>query len=139
MSDRIAYDAIFEPPAPVLPLHVTNPRSRLSVLVTALVDTGADATVIPESIAEDLGLPIVDYVAISGVGGREHEAAVHAALVRMGGTEIAVELVAFEDERVIGRDLLGRFVIRLDGPRRLLSFETMPAPTRRAGRRPRGK
>ena len=123
MSRSFAYDDRYDPPAPMVPLRVSNPTGVDGVLLTVLVDTGADATVIPESVAEQLGLPVVGYAEITGVGGAKQEIAMHAAVVHLAGVEIMLRVAAFEGERLVGRDLLGHLVARLDGPRRALSFE----------------
>lgn len=43
------------PPSTYLPARISNPHSDLSVVVYALVDTGADHCAFPESLAVDLG------------------------------------------------------------------------------------
>jgi hypothetical protein len=46
---------VVRPPSTYLPVRVSNPHSGLSVVVYALVDTGADQCAFPESLAVDLG------------------------------------------------------------------------------------
>lgn len=132
MTASLPYDKDFDPPAPVVGIRVTNATDGSSVLIRALVDTGADSTVIPGHVAEELGLPIVEYARIEGVGS-VREVSVHAALVQLGDVETKLSVAAFEEERVVGRDLLRHFVTRLDGPKGILSFET--AKPSRAPRR----
>lgn len=138
MMDRsFTYDDSYDPPAPIVPLYLSNASGSDGIIVPALVDTGADATVVSEEVAEQLALPVVGYAEISGVGGTAREVALHAALLRLGGAELMVKVAAFDDECIVGRDLLSRFVTRLDGPNKTLSFESAPAPRARPRARSR--
>lgn len=116
MRRRFAYDQSHTPPAPVLPLLLAAPGNAESVLLPGLVDTGADCTLVPESVAQRLHLPEIDRVVIEGVGGTSHRAAVHAASVRLAGHQWLARLVALGQDAIIGRDLLNRIVATLDGP-----------------------
>jgi predicted aspartyl protease len=122
VTRRFAYDESRDPPAPVLPLLVAAPGSDEAVAVSSLVDTGADCTLVPVEIASRLRLPLVDRVPVEGLGGAVRRAPVHAALVRIAGLRVIVRLVAFDTEAVIGRDLLNRLNLVLDGPGRRLSI-----------------
>jgi predicted aspartyl protease len=85
--------------------------------VQGLIDTGADCTLIPPHLAVSLRLPSVDRLEIMGVAGGRAHASVHAGRIEIAGVEMLARLVAFEDEVVIGRDVLNRLVAHLDGPR----------------------
>ncbi|MBX3226110.1 MAG: retroviral-like aspartic protease family protein [Labilithrix sp.] len=98
----------------------------------ALVDTGADATVIPEDVAEELELHVIEYASLEGVVG-SHDVTVHGAIVHLAGVALPLGIVAHADECVVGRDLLTHFVTRLDGPRATVTFEVRP----QRGRPPR--
>ena len=43
------------PPSAYLPVRIANPHSKKSVIVYALIDTGADQCAFPESLAIELG------------------------------------------------------------------------------------
>ncbi|MGH7819376.1 MAG: retroviral-like aspartic protease family protein [Candidatus Binatia bacterium] len=122
MTRRFAYDQSREPPAPVLPILFAAPGGEESVLVSSLVDTGADCTLVPVEIARRLRLPLVDRLIVEGLGGAARRAPVHAALVRFGGTRCLARVIAFDSEAIIGRDLLNRVPLLLDGPRLALSI-----------------
>jgi predicted aspartyl protease len=81
-----------------------------------LIDTGADCTVIPARLARSLRLPIIDKIRIIGVGGKPIAAPVHAARVRLGALHALARVVAMGDEALLGRDLLNRLLLRIDGP-----------------------
>ena len=127
MKRKTRYAESYEPSAPVLLLRVGSPdreSAARGVALMGLVDTGADMTLIPESVAVDLDLPVVSNVRIAGVTGGRETAEIHAAIVSLAGMNFFSEIVAFGEEPIVGRDLLNRFIVRLDGPQRLLDIST---------------
>ncbi|HEY2732424.1 MAG TPA: retropepsin-like aspartic protease [Polyangiales bacterium] len=119
---RIAFDRNFDPPAPVLPVHVSGVDEHApGAMMRMLVDTGADCTLIPAKLARTLRLPLVDKIEIQGVGGRARSAAVHAASLRVGSLRTLARVVALGDEALLGRDILNRLVLQIDGPAETIS------------------
>lgn len=116
----VAYDSAFVPPAAVLVTGISCPGSDRIVSVPMIVDSGADCTIVPSSVARALGLPTVDRIEIVGIGGHVHQAAVHAAIVRIDGRSALARVVSLGSEAIAGRDLLARLVVTLDGPRQRL-------------------
>jgi predicted aspartyl protease len=100
----------------VVPLRVARPGAAEAVLLPALVDTGADCTLIPAAVARHLGLPVIDRVSVQGLGGAVRRVPVHAASAAFGGLRVLARLAAYEAETILGRDLLNRAVALLDGP-----------------------
>ena len=114
---RVVFDRSFDPPASVLPVRIAGlTEDEPAVLLRMLVDTGADCTLIPARIASSLRLPMVDEIRVLGVGGKAIAAPVHAARVRLGALQALARVVAMGDEALLGRDLLNRLVLRIDGP-----------------------
>ena len=130
---RFPYSADYEPPCPVLTLRVASPPGGVGIGLVAVVDTGADMTLIPEPVARVLGLPVISQIRVVGVTGTAEGADVFAAAIDLAGKSLLVEVVAFGEETIIGRDLLNRLVLRLDGPGTLLDIGS----ARRARRRKR--
>jgi len=131
VTARLAYDASLDPPAPVVPVRISGPTGEDAVLLPMLVDTGADCTLIPASIVRRLGLPRIDVIGVSGVGGGKVRATVHAASVELGGVRVVARIVAFADEAILGRDVLNQTVVRLDGPGLAMSIGGRSARRRR--------
>lgn len=121
MRLEVAYDSSFDPPAPVVPVTVEGTSGTL-VLLPMLLDTGADCTLVPASVARRLHLPRVDTVTMAGVTGERRIVTVHAAWLRIGDARVLERVVAFEREAILGRDLLERMVTRLHGPRSKLTL-----------------
>ncbi len=118
----LAYDRTYEPAAPVAPILLGSPDSERRVLVPALVDTGADCCVVAMAVARGLRLPAVGRTAVQGVTGPSRMAWVYAARVDLAGVSMLARFVALGSETILGRDVLERLVVRLDGPRQLLTL-----------------
>jgi predicted aspartyl protease len=118
---RFAYDQSQDPPGPRLPVLFAAPGNEGAVLVSSLVDTGAECTLVPAEIARRLHLPLVDRLVVEGLGGAARRAPVHAALVHFAGLRFLTRVIAFDREAIVGRDLLNRVSLLLDGPRQIVS------------------
>jgi predicted aspartyl protease len=129
MTTRFAYDQRLDPPAPVVPVRVVGRVGEGAVMLPMLVDTGADATLVPAQIVHRLGLPAVDVVAISGVDGLKQRATVHLAWVELAELRVEARIIAFADEAILGRDVLNQRIVTLDGPG--LTFSVQPAARKR--------
>ncbi|HET7292770.1 MAG TPA: hypothetical protein VFM88_10115 [Vicinamibacteria bacterium] len=112
-------------------MRVGPPGSETATLLPALVDTGADCTLVPLTLARALELPVVDETMIEGIASEARPVAVCAARVEFAGGECLARVVAFGNEAVLGRDLLNRYVAHLDGPRLRLSFGPVGSSVRR--------
>lgn len=123
VSRDFPYDSRRTPPAPVLPLRVGTPGVEPSVAVPALIDSGADITVLPHTLVASLNLPQVGYLTVQGVGGMTQRALVYAAEIEVRGLRRIVEVVGMGGETLLGRDVLNLWVVTLDGPRRVLRVE----------------
>jgi len=126
------FDPSYEPPAPVLPVHVDRPKDEGSgVLLHMLIDTGADCTLIPANVARALRLPLVDRTEVLGVGGSSHPARVHAARLLVGTSSLLTRVVAFGSEALLGRDVLNQLFLELDGLAQTFSVLPRRKRTRR--------
>ncbi|MDR7521830.1 MAG: hypothetical protein QN168_05130 [Armatimonadota bacterium] len=120
------YDVRRSPPAAVLPVRLGPPRAEPATAVAALVDSGADLTVLPEGLPLALGLPQVGEVTVRGLTGTAR-VPVFAVEVEAAGGRRIVEVVGVGGEALLGRDLLNHWMVRLAGPRRSLEVEVPPA------------
>jgi predicted aspartyl protease len=133
---RVVFDTAFDPPAPVLPMRISGlDEHDPAAMLRMLVDTGADCTLIPVKIARSLRLPVVDKAEIQGVGSKAQSANVHAARIRLGSLRILLRVVALGDECLVGRDILNRLVLHLDGPTQTLQISSQAKPRPKRPRR----
>lgn len=118
------YDASFNPSAPVLPIEIAAPLSPSAHRVRALVDSGADISVVPRQLAERLQLRRVDVVPTQGFGGAIVECSVFSVslALEMGQPRIIRAILWEEDYALLGRDILNHWKVTLDGPRSSLDF-----------------
>lgn len=115
----IAYDAQFDPPAIVLPVTIAGvvhrgPRIELS----ALIDTGADVTAVPESLVERLKLYPVGRLQLEDANAVKTPVFTYEANMAMVGEpakkmEVVVTPYPFV---IVGRDWLSDYYVLLDGP-----------------------
>lgn len=129
---RVRFDDNYDPPAPVLPVRVggIDPTSP-TALLRMLVDTGADCSLIPARLARSLRLPYVDKIEVQGVGGNVRSARVYAARIRLGPLRLVTRMAAFGDEALLGRDLLNRLSLHIDGRAGTISIAPATKRTRK--------
>lgn len=113
------YSHKYSPPAPVAAVTLASQRAMSKG--QALIDTGADITVISKAKADEAG--ISNQPPISLVLMKSHEytglAPVFEVKLKLGDkiVEITPAIATISDEVIIGRDVLNKFIIKLDGPR----------------------
>lgn len=115
------YDVTHDPPLPVLAFILGAPGDEDRIRVMGIADTGADITVVPSTVAEAL-LAAIGTLRVAGVGGARASATLYRARVEIDGVSDVIEVAAWGDEIIVGRDLLNRCVARFDGPRRVLEL-----------------
>ncbi len=133
-SDSVwSYHDAWSPPAPSLPVLVSVPGSPVTVSVRAWIDSGADISVVPISLARQLRLPRVGVVRVSGFrdGGAETPTYAASVFLPAPGGAHTIEVVADGHELLLGRDVLNHCRLLLDGPAGRLILLAGPAPTPR--------
>jgi len=124
-NTRYTYSA-GEPPYPVVILEVANPTTDVKIELPALVDTGADVSVLPTAKCTFLNLVRSDLITVVGYDGTESQRALHIASVGIRGGEASketVEVLLLDlPNAIVGRDILNRHRIVLDGPKLVLEL-----------------
>jgi predicted aspartyl protease len=112
-------DERFHPPAPVARVLIRNPDLGDEVVnVPMLIDTGADASLLPRSVVASLGIvgtgERLQLLAFDGSASDSET--VRADLVFLGRRFRGHYLVIDAEVGVFGRDLLNHLRLFLDGP-----------------------
>ncbi|MCS6843768.1 MAG: retroviral-like aspartic protease family protein [Caldilineales bacterium] len=116
------YDLSVFPPAPKLAIRLhAQPDGTSYGPVTAFVDTGADATVVPLKIVRELRAGTVSLKTVRGYTGGRRAVRTYLVDVEVGpyllpGIEILGDAAA--EEILLGRDVLNKLRLLLDGPAR---------------------
>ena len=121
---RYAYNQQVSPPAPFVHVTVRPPyEGPIGIVIPAQIDTAADLSVIPGRFIEELQLLPLDSVSAVGFG--DHLVTLPTYLVEIQVREqeaVTVKVLASRDEpfALLGRDVLNRFTVLLDGPNQIL-------------------
>ena len=123
---RTPYDRAAYPPVPRVDVRLASPGGafRLEPL-RALVDTGADATLVPIRYIEALDVDIRRKAFVRSAWGERRRVSVHRVDVGIGSLRIpGLEVLADDrnDDMILGRNLLNKLLIVLDGPHGMLEI-----------------
>jgi len=120
------YATFMRPAAPFVLVRLAQTVGPLtSDTVLAQLDTGADRTVIPGEFLEQLELARSGATYVVGYAGHELEAPIYDLRLTVAGFDaVAVEVLVRSDEPwvLLGRDVLNRYRIVLDGPNQTLEI-----------------
>lgn len=119
----IAYSLDHEPPAPVVEITIANTLNRrLRQVMPALLDTGADITAIPHHTVEPLQLYPIGRLQFEDLHAETSYVFTYKVRIAFEGLSIPqLEVIPTGlDFAIIGRDVLNRYDIQLNGP--ALSF-----------------
>jgi predicted aspartyl protease len=108
----------FNLPAPVLEVSLSLPMTSGDIIkVPALLDSGADMTVIPRNVVQQLQLKYVDEILAVGFDGIVKKTFVYSTKIifdKLGDFIIRV-ITSENDHALIGRDILNRWSVFLRG------------------------
>lgn len=119
MNVQFDYDRSYLPPAPVITFMVDGySDSAEPATIRAMIDSGADGTMLPTAVLEKIEASYVDSVRMSGVTGTIEQRDRYRVRLQIG--KIVVKgidavAVASEDEGLIGRDVLNQLIVTLNG------------------------
>lgn len=120
-------DRRFSPPAPVIEARLRNPRTGVSAPgVELLIDTGADVTLLPRTVADSLQIERSrrEYELVGFDGARSVAEAVHAELTLLHKIFRGQFLLIDQPIGFVGRDVLNSLFLAADGPR--LTWQERP-------------
>ena len=123
MSRVFAYDfdtVRFFPPGPVIDVHVSAPDTpENSQTLSILIDTGADASILPINVLQQIQAPLTRMATIRGIHDIGRPTSLYHVAMRIGDytlDQIEVASTTQPSQVVIGRDVLTYMVVTFDGP-----------------------
>lgn len=123
---RYGYSPLGNHPAPFVPVNLSGPNGGTELAdLPAQLDSGADRTVVPRSAVERLGLVQLDEITVGALNmALEILPTFLVRLTIRQQAPITVEVAGARNESwvLLGRDVLNRYRIVLDGPRLLLDI-----------------
>ncbi|MDW8030178.1 MAG: DUF5678 domain-containing protein, partial [Armatimonadota bacterium] len=118
------YDPNFVPPMPILSASVSDPYRRQQIQTDAIVDTGADLSLLKEAVGNQIGLGSYPsgQMLISGIGAQPQTRQLYSTILSLAGKEIftLVDLRDDIDENILGRDVLNWFRLTLSAQENLV-------------------
>lgn len=128
------YDNHFHPPSPVLNIELrlpNNPDESRMISITGQLDTGADGTLIPINMIEELGLCQVDEILVGGYDTDKNDMElrpIFSAHITINPLSSFIAQVipqySTDEYALIGRDIINKMLITLDGPRNQMYVST---------------
>lgn len=119
----LPHNKSYHPPMPVLTVRFSaTGQQRWLGPYEAIVDTGADATILPAETAKQLGAKAFDDSQIRSPWGEVHSVLRYIIDVEVEGYVLPGVVVAgdsYLEEFVLGRTLLNKLALFVDGPGRL--------------------
>lgn len=117
---KFPYDNNYYPPAPMVDMTLGPPDESLTIgPLRAFVDSGADATIIPAHYIQPLGLQVDDRKYLRTPWGDRRVVDIYYLDVGIGEVRLPfIEVVADDegDEIILGRSVLNKLRVLLDGP-----------------------
>ena len=108
------------PPIPAIEISLGYPDEALRMgPLPAIVDTGADGTLIPQALIDDLAAPFIDDMRIRSHWGEWRSVQLFTLDIGIGEFRLsAIEVAGDEegDEIILGRNVLNKLRLHLNGP-----------------------
>jgi hypothetical protein len=112
------YDRSYNPSIPIVEIKIGQPWTTPLLPLTALVDSGADGSIIPLQYLRQVGARRERKSWITGITGVRTQIDIYTVALSFGPfvfDDIEVAAGKRNDEIIVGRDLLNQFIVTLDG------------------------
>lgn len=112
------YDSRFDPAMPMVDLTISGPDNNLSITRLALVDSGADATLLSQVDLQRLGADLIGWGRMVGVSGISQRVPIYAVQLAIGQIELGtVRVLGYRttENPILGRNILNQLIVTLNG------------------------
>jgi predicted aspartyl protease len=112
------YSTEFDPPAPLIRFTVYCPVDHgRAVSIRGELDSGADISVVPQRVVDELQLIPRRVLVTQGYDGAQNQWATYVVDLEVEGHLIDyVEVIALpRQDAILGRDVLNHFIVTLNG------------------------
>jgi len=116
---KYSYLENYFPAIPVLQVRLAFPEQAFNIgPVNAIVDTGADGTLIPQTILDQLGASLVDQIRVRSHWGEWRTMKIYTVDIEVANMRLPVVEAAGDpgQEIILGRNVLNRLKLVLDSP-----------------------
>lgn len=113
------YDSRYNPAMPTIEIRLRGRSEQEPLILKAIVDSGADATMIPLTYLKSLQVRKGARKWVSGIAGVRYEADLYLVSLQIGNDKphyTEVIGTTRREEVIIGRDLLNQYNISLNAP-----------------------
>lgn len=120
-----AYDTAYDPAIPICSVTISTAEDGREVALDAIIDTGADATIIPTRFLRRIGARRVFETGLRSQWGERRSVFLYLVDLTIDETVLpGVYVVGDEigDEAVLGRNVLNKLVTILDGPKQVAAI-----------------
>ena len=115
-----SYLSAYEPTAPVAVIQIAGPGVDDWIeILDAFIDSGADATIVPEKLLNQISASVWDQAWLSRQWGEQRQIFRYEVDLRIAGRVFPGMVVVSDelgDEVILGRDFLQQVRLLLDGP-----------------------
>ncbi|MFN8490646.1 MAG: hypothetical protein U0350_23855 [Caldilineaceae bacterium] len=111
------YSFIYNPAMPTVELEIGLARGRVRVTLPAIIDSGADATMVPLRYLRQIRALPIERKQLRGILGATRPVQMYNIFVQLGEYGLFTRVAGSEsnDEPIVGRDVLNQFIVTLNG------------------------
>lgn len=111
------YSSDYYPAMPMVTIELALARNEPQQSLFAIVDSGADATMIPMRYLQGINAQASEKKWMRGVAGGRYRVGLYPVFIQLGTHGMYVSVVGdpLNDEIILGRDVINRLVLTLNG------------------------
>jgi predicted aspartyl protease len=113
------YDSGYMPAMPIIEVQLRRHAGHPPITLKAIVDSGADATMVPLHYLQELVARKAQTTWLLGTAGGRYEVDLYTVAVQIGeqpSQYVDVVGTMRQEEVIVGRDVLNQYVVTLNAP-----------------------